>query len=220
MAPRNRYTQAAQKPGRVQPVEPRDAARAAGRTRAPDARAAHRARRPRPRALLRARLRKSVWGVQIRSLLASGSLEPVARSGRSHRLLNSPGSLSPSPKVKIKARRARACQNRCSDPVLIGKWTALVWQNPCTYQGRRGPRPLRGAVNGPGARVRLPHFSSRCGGGRPRRRGYLLLGWPSRLPVVDVAAEAVQQFGALAIGQAAERLRVSDAAVGEDPAGL
>src|SRR6266511_1003744 len=81
-------------------------------------------------------------------------------------------------------------------------------------------RPLRGAVNGPGARVRLPHFSSRCGGGRPRRRGYLLLGWPSRLPVVDVAAEAVQQFGALAIGQAAERLRVSDAAVGEDPAGL
>jgi len=37
---------------------------------------------------------------------------------------------------------------------------------------------------------------------------------------VDVAAEAVQQFGALAIGQAAERLRVSDAAVGEDPAGL
>ena len=32
--------------------------------------------------------------------------------------------------------------------------------------------------------------------------------------------EAVEQFGPLALGQAAERLRVSDAAVGEDPAGF
>src|SRR5712691_645614 len=42
----------------------------------------------------------------------------------------------------------------------------------------------------------------------------------SLLLVVPVAAEAVEQFGALPLGQAAERLRVSDAAVGEDPAGL
>jgi hypothetical protein len=46
------------------------------------------------------------------------------------------------------------------------------------------------------------------------------LSLPSRLLVVAVAAEAVQQFGALAIGQAAEHLRVSDAADGEDPAGF
>jgi hypothetical protein len=39
------------------------------------------------------------------------------------------------------------------------------------------------------------------------------LSWSSR-------RKAVQQFGALAIGQAAERLRVSDAAVGEHPSGF
>jgi hypothetical protein len=37
---------------------------------------------------------------------------------------------------------------------------------------------------------------------------------------VAAAAEAVDQFGALALGQAAERLRGSDAVVGEDPAGF
>jgi len=37
---------------------------------------------------------------------------------------------------------------------------------------------------------------------------------------VAAVADAVQQFGALALGQAGERLRVSDAADGEDPAGF
>jgi len=48
----------------------------------------------------------------------------------------------------------------------------------------------------------------------------LLLVALSLLLVTAAAAEAAQQFGALALGQAAERLRVSDTAVGEDPAGL
>src|SRR5712691_8483467 len=42
----------------------------------------------------------------------------------------------------------------------------------------------------------------------------------SLLLVIPVAAEAVQQFGALALAQTAERLRVSDAAIGKDPAGF
>src|SRR5512132_4624548 len=37
---------------------------------------------------------------------------------------------------------------------------------PGTYQGRRGPRPLRGAVNGPGAIACCPSSSLR-GGRRP-----------------------------------------------------
>ncbi len=42
----------------------------------------------------------------------------------------------------------------------------------------------------------------------------------SGLLVLAVAAEAVHQFGALALAHPAERLQVSDAAVGEDPAGF
>jgi hypothetical protein len=37
---------------------------------------------------------------------------------------------------------------------------------PGTYQGRRGPRPLRGAINGPGAMACCPSSSVR-GGRRP-----------------------------------------------------
>ena len=44
------------------------------------------------------------------------------------------------------------------------------------------------------------------------------LGGPS--PPTGLAAEEVEQFGPLAIAQAGERLRVGDAAAGQDPAGL
>jgi hypothetical protein len=63
---------------------------------------------------------------------------------------------------------------------------------------------------------RVAHYGRAHRSAEQRRLALTL----SYLLVVAVAAEAVQQFGALAIGQAAERLRVSDAAVGEDPAGF
>jgi hypothetical protein len=56
-------------------------------------------------------------------------------------------------------------------------------------------------------------FAGRARRKRSARASGLLL-------VVAVAAEAVHQFGALALAHPAERLQVSDAAVGEDPAGF
>jgi hypothetical protein len=42
----------------------------------------------------------------------------------------------------------------------------------------------------------------------------------SLLLVAPVAVEAVKQFGPPALGQTAERLRMSDGAIGEDPPGV